>query len=109
MGNGGCFIATAAYGSLMEPHVRLLRQFRDRFLLNNAMGRTFVRLYYTYSPQIADFISGHKSIRIVVRWSLLSLVGMSWSLLRYGLLATVVFLLLLSILIGYTLISFKEV
>jgi len=102
---GGCFIATASYGSPMEPHVKLLRQFRDGFLFTNAMGRTFVRLYYIYSPPVADFISGHESLRMVVRWSLLPLVGMSWSFLKFGFLPTTIFPLLISALIIISLIS----
>ncbi len=110
-GGGGCFIATAAYGSSIEPHVRLLRQFRDRFMLTNAIGRAFVRLYYTYSPPLADFISKHKSVRMVVRWSLLPVVGMSWSLLSFGFLLTTLFLLFLSTIINVGLIilsGFRE-
>ena len=88
----------------MEPHVKLLRQFRDRFLLTNAMGRTFVRLYYTYSPPISKFISGHEGLRMVVRWGLLPLVGMSWILLRFGFLPTTIFILLISTMISVSLI-----
>ena len=32
---GGCFIATAANGSPIEPHANILRDFLNRFLLNN--------------------------------------------------------------------------
>jgi len=94
-GGGGCFIATAAFGSLLEPHVRLLRQFRDRFLLANTPGKAFVRLYYAHSPPIADFISAHDSLRMVVRWSLFPLIGFSWMLFHLGVLPTLLLLFLM--------------
>jgi hypothetical protein len=81
---GGCFIATAAYGSYMEPHVMILREFRDRFLLNNRMGKAFVEAYYQYSPPLADFIAKHANLKTVVRISLLPLVGVSWVALQMG-------------------------
>jgi chitinase len=110
-GIGGCFIATAACGSILEPQVKLLRRFRDRFLLTNSMGKTFVHLYYTYSPSMAKFISRHQSIRMLVRWSLWPLAGISWSLLKFGFLPTALLLLMLSILIFFSrpLISFARV
>jgi hypothetical protein len=92
-GGGGCFIATAAYGSLMEPHVKILRDFRDRFLLGNTVGDSFVRLYYTHSPPIADFIAEHDSLRAMVRISLFPVVGVSWIALKFGPLSTVALIL----------------
>jgi len=65
-----CFIATAAHGSALDPHVVTLRNFRDKYLLTNPLGNAFCRFYYRHSPPIADFIQRHESMRAVTRWAL---------------------------------------
>jgi len=94
---GGCFIATAAYGSLMAPHVKILRDFRDNFMLDNPVGKRFVRFYYNYSPPLADFIAKHDTLRTMVRISLFPVVGVCWIALKLGSPATVTLLLFLGI------------
>jgi hypothetical protein len=94
-GGGGCFIATAAFGSKFEKHVQLLRRFRDLFLMPHSIGRDFVRAYYRYSPPIADFIACHDTLRMIVRWSLAPLIGFSWILLHLGVLPTLVVIFLM--------------
>ncbi len=97
----GCFIATAAYGSLMEPHVKILRDFRDRFLLDNTIGNRLVSFYYTYSPPIADFIKKHGNLRALVRIGLLPVVGFSWMALKTGIASSVALLLIfISLFVG---------
>lgn len=73
-----CFIATACYGSLYDPHVALLRQFRDRFLLVNKPGQNFVAMYYRYSPPLAAFIADSEPLKILVRIILTPLIVLAY-------------------------------
>ncbi len=69
-----CFIATAAYGSFLDPHVVELRRFRDRYLLTNTPGRYLVERYYAYSPPLAQLISEYELLRILTQGVLTPLV-----------------------------------
>jgi hypothetical protein len=75
--DGGCFIATAAYGSYLNPHVKILRDFRDVFLGSNSLGRKCVHLYYQYAPPIASQIEKHGRLKFIIRQGLLPLIAMS--------------------------------
>ncbi|MCI5140010.1 MAG: hypothetical protein D3922_16740, partial [Candidatus Electrothrix sp. AR1] len=79
-----CFVATAAYGSLFHPAVQLLRDFRDRFMLDNPVSRSLVHLYYRYSPPIADVISSNTILRPLTRTLLMPIVGSVWLTMRFG-------------------------
>ncbi|CAK8713995.1 hypothetical protein GKODMF_05590 [Candidatus Electrothrix gigas] len=79
-----CFVATAAYGSIFHPAVAILRNFRDRFMLDNAVSRSLVRLYYCYSPPIADMIHNSTVLRPMTRILLMPIIGAAWLTMRFG-------------------------
>jgi hypothetical protein len=65
--SGGCFIATAAYGTPSAEQIDVLREFRDSVLLESTAGSLFVSLYYQFSPPVANFIAGNELLRTLVR------------------------------------------
>lgn len=52
---GGCYVATAVYGSYDCPQVWTLRRYRDFILAKSWYGRLFVRTYYAISPTLVKW------------------------------------------------------
>lgn len=71
----GCYIATAVYGSYDAPEVRTLRRFRDETLKKSAAGRLFIRVYYRFSPPIAQRLKHATKVNRLVRKMLDGFVG----------------------------------
>ena len=76
-GGGGCFIASAAYGSFLDRHVGALRSFRDEVLTRGAVGRWLVQAYYTMSPPVAGWIKNHETVRALTRIGLVPPVAIA--------------------------------
>jgi peptide/nickel transport system substrate-binding protein len=75
----GCIIATAAYGSELSGEVQFLRSFRDDKVMGTFAGSAFMKafnaFYYSFSPQVARFISGSPTLRALTRILLYPLMG----------------------------------
>ncbi|MCI5147180.1 MAG: hypothetical protein D3923_17045, partial [Candidatus Electrothrix sp. AR3] len=73
-----CFVATAAFGSIFHPSVKVLRNFRDQFMYGNPVGQALINLYYRHSPAVADVISSNTSLRLTPKILLLPIIGLAW-------------------------------
>lgn len=105
---GGCFIATAAFGSPMEKHVRILRTFRDTYLRENALGKAFLQFYYSASPSIADTIARKDGLRTLTRCLLLPFIGFAYLAVQYGMMTTFLLMLLAMLLAAGIFIGIRK-
>ena len=100
--DGGCLIATAAYGSELAPQVQFLREIRDGTLLSTNSGTSFMagfnQFYYSFSPAIADLerenVVFRDAVRVAITPALYTLnimaladQGSDVSVIAFGLLA----------------------
>lgn len=69
-----CFVATAAYGSILANDVEMLRHFRDSKLQTNVLGELGVEAYYTFGPAFAGVIGESDLARGTARDALRPLV-----------------------------------
>ena len=58
--SGGCYVATAIYGSYDCPQVWTLRRYRDYRLASSWYGRLFIRFYYSISPTVVRWFGKTK-------------------------------------------------
>jgi hypothetical protein len=96
-GGSGCFIATAAFGSCVHPHVVVLRSFRDVFLLTSRPGSAFVNWYYSISPAIANTIQKSEALKAGVRIMLIPVIGFSYLCLTMGALPALFVIILIPV------------
>ena len=57
---GGCYVATAVYGSYDCPEVWTLRRYRDYSLSETWYGKMFIKIYYAISPSLVKWFGNTK-------------------------------------------------
>ena len=84
--DGGCLIATAAYGSEMAPQVQFLREIRDGKIMATQSGTAFMtgfnQFYYSFSPAVADYERENPVFKEAVKLTLTPLLT-SLAILNY--------------------------
>lgn len=70
-----CFVATAAYGSMMANDVAMLRRMRDQVLRTTVLGELAVAGYYTFGPAVAGVVGESDLLRTSTRAVLAPIVA----------------------------------
>jgi hypothetical protein len=85
-GNGGCLIATAAFGSELAPQVQQLRELRDNTVMHTQSGTVFMSafnsVYYSFAPTVADWERQNPVFKEIVKATITPLIT-TLSILNY--------------------------
>ena len=73
----GCFVATAAYGTAMQPQVQALRVARDALRARSVTFATATDLYYRSGPVAAELVGRSDTARALVRQLLAPVVAVT--------------------------------
>lgn len=92
LNESSCFIATAAFDSIDAAPVDMLRHFRDSVLLHSDAGRLFVKWYYHWSPNAAEWLLRHPIFRFPVLLALIPVEAIAWLFLHPAWLAVLMVL-----------------
>lgn len=68
----GCFIATAAMGSELHPHVQFLRDYRDSTIMKSSYRTQFLKIldfYYSFSPPIAEAMEKNRLVKFMIKYT----------------------------------------
>lgn len=106
-----CFIASAVYDSPLAPEVKVLREFRNKILKTNWLGRKLVKFYYQNSPPLAHWLNAHKYLKNNFKYLFWPLVLWAKCCVKFGFFTTQLFLgliLLLALLLNKALSTRKK-
>ena len=84
--------------------VELLKRFRDNHLMTNPAGKKFIKLYYRYSPPLADLIRESEALKTISRLLLTPVI----MLIAYPNAFLLVFTLLFAALISSLIVCKKQ-
>ncbi len=65
--SGGCYVATAVYGTYDCPQVWTLRRFRDNQLALTLYGRIFIHIYYAISPTFVKWFGSTNWFKNIIK------------------------------------------
>ena len=95
-----CFIATAAYGSILDKRINTFRSFRNQVMNHSQIGKRLIQVYYKHGKKAADFIKSNNSLKFIVRTALWPALGFAHLSLKFGFKTTIFFSFLILLLLG---------